>query len=117
MAGKGDSTRAILIALGANLAIFVAKSFAAVVTRSSAMMAEAIHSLADCGNQVLLLWGLRTARREESEDFPLGYGKAIYFWSFLVALLLFTVGGMFSIYEGWHKLSEPEPLKWPWLAV
>jgi len=117
MAGKGDSTRAIVIALGANLAIFVAKSVAAVLTRSSAMTAEAIHSLADCGNQVLLLWGLRTAKRAESEDHPLGYGKAIYFWSFLVALLLFTVGGMFSMYEGIHKLSEPEPLKWPWLAL
>ncbi|HET7843215.1 MAG TPA: cation diffusion facilitator family transporter [Xanthomonadales bacterium] len=117
MAGKGDSTRAILIALGANLAIFVAKSVAALLTRSSAMMAEAIHSLADCGNQVLLLWGLKTARREASEDYPLGYGKAIYFWSFLVALLLFTVGGMFSMYEGWHKLSQPEEIKYPWLAL
>lgn len=117
MAGKGDSTRAILIALGANLAIFVAKTVAALLTRSSAMTAEAIHSLADCGNQVLLLWGLKTAKRAESEDHPLGYGKAIYFWSFLVALLLFTVGGVFSMYEGIHKLAEPEPIKWPWLAL
>ncbi|HET9483956.1 MAG TPA: cation diffusion facilitator family transporter [Xanthomonadales bacterium] len=119
MAGgsKGDSLKAILFALGANFAIFLAKIVAAFVTNSGAMMAEAIHSLADCGNQGLLLLGLKRARRPPSPDFPLGYGKAIYFWSFLVALMLFSVGGMFSIYEGWHKLSHPEPLRWPWLAV
>lgn len=117
MAGKGDSVRAILYALGANFAIFVAKLFAAYITRSSAMLAEAVHSLADCGNQGLLLYGLRHAKRPPSPDFPLGYGKAIYFWSFLVALMLFSVGGMFSMYEGWHKLHAPEPLNMPWLAV
>jgi cation diffusion facilitator family transporter len=117
MAGKGDSVRAILFALGANFAIFLAKTFAAVVTNSSAMTAEAVHSLADCGNQGLLLLGLRQAKRPPSPDYPLGYGKAIYFWSFLVALLLFSVGGMFSLYEGIHKFSHPEELRWPWLAV
>ena len=117
MAGGGDSTRAILYALGANFAIFVAKGFAAFMTGSSAMLAEAVHSLADCGNQGLLLVGLKQARKPPSPDYPLGYGKAIYFWSFLVALILFSVGGMFSIYEGWHKLHATEPLENWWWAV
>lgn len=117
MAAKGDSVRAILFALGANFAIFVSKLVAALLTQSGAMLAEAVHSLADCGNQGLLLYGMKHAKRPPSPDFPLGYGKAIYFWAFLVALMLFSVGGLFSIYEGVHKLHEPEPLKWPWLAV
>lgn len=117
MAGKGDSLKTILYALGANFAIFVAKSVAAVITGSSAMLAEAIHSLADCGNQGLLLLGMKQAKQPASPEHPLGYGKAIYFWSFLVALMLFSVGGMFSLYEGWHKLSHPEPLSYPWVAV
>ena len=109
--------KAILLALGANFAIFVAKLVAAIVTGSGAMMAEAVHSLADCGNQGLLLLGIRQAKRPPSDEFPLGWGRALYFWSFLVAILLFSVGGMFSVYEGVHKLSHPEPLKWPWLAI
>src|SRR5689334_12337665 len=117
MAGKADSIKTIFYALGANFAIFVSKLVAAVLTGSGSMAAEAVHSLADCGNQGLLLLGMKRAKRPPSPDFPLGYGKAIYFWSFLVALLLFTVGGVFSVYEGMHKLSHPEPMKWPWLAV
>jgi len=117
MAGKGDSLRTIFFALGANFAIFVAKSVAAVLTGSSAMLAEAVHSLADCGNQGLLLLGMKRAKRPPSEDYPLGYGKEIYFWSFLVALMLFSVGGMFSLWEGWHKLHGGEPLTSPWIAV
>ncbi len=117
MAGSGDSTRAILFALGANFAIACAKGVAAFFTGSSAMLAETVHSLADCGNQLLLLLGMRQAKRPPSPDYPLGYGKAIYFWSFLVAVMLFTVGGMFSLYEGIHKLQHPEPLKqWWWAA-
>lgn len=117
MAGGGDSTRAILFALGANFAIAVAKGVAAFFTGSSAMLAETVHSLADCGNQGLLILGLKQAKRPPSPDYPLGYGKAIYFWSFLVAVMLFTVGGMFSLYEGIHKLQHPEPLKqWYWAA-
>ena len=117
MAGGADSTRAILYALGANFAIAVAKGVATFFTGSSAMLAETVHSLADCGNQLLLLLGLKRAKRPPSPDFPLGYGKAIYFWSFLVAVMLFTVGGMFSLYEGIHKLQNPEPLKqWWWAA-
>lgn len=117
MSGHANSLRAILIALGANFAIFVSKLVAAFITGSGAMLAEAVHSLADCGNQGLLLVGMRQADRPPSDEYPLGWGRAPYFWSFLVAMLLFSVGGMFSIYEGIHKLSHPEPLKWPWLAV
>ena len=117
MSGKADSLKTIFFALGANFAIFVTKAFAAFVTGSGAMSAEAVHSLADCGNQCLLLLGLKDAKAPPSPDYPLGHGKAIYFWSFLVALLLFSVGGAFSIYEGVHKLSAPEPLRWPWLAI
>lgn len=117
MAGKADSLRTIFFALGANFMIFLAKSAAALLTGSGAMLAEAVHSLADCGNQGLLLLGMKRAKRPPSPDYPLGYGKEIYFWSFLVALLLFSVGGMFSLYEGWHKLHSSEPLSQAWLAV
>jgi cation diffusion facilitator family transporter len=117
MSGHANSLRAILLALGANFAIFIAKLIAAVMTGSGAMLAEAVHSLADCSNQGLLLVGIRQAKRPPSMEYPLGWGRVMYFWSFLVAMLLFSVGGMFSIYEGVHKLSHPEPLSWPWLAV
>lgn len=117
MSGHANSLKAIFLALGANFAIFVSKLVAAIVTGSGAMLAEAVHSLADCGNQGLLLLGMRQTRRPASDEFPLGWGRAMYFWSFLVAILLFSVGGMFSVYEGVHKLSHPEPLKWPWLAL
>lgn len=115
--GHANPIKAILLALSANFAIFLAKLVAAFVTGSGAMMAEAVHSLADCGNQGLLLLGIRQSKRPPSDEFPLGWGRALYFWSFLVAILLFSVGGMFSIYEGVHKLTHPEPLKWPWLAL
>jgi cation diffusion facilitator family transporter len=117
MAGKADSVRTILYALGANLAIAVAKTAAAVFTGSSAMLAEAIHSYADSGNQGLLLWGLKQAKRPPSPDYPLGWGKALFFWSFIVALVLFSLGGLFSLYEGWHKLHSEEGLTYPWVAV
>ncbi|HEY4145105.1 cation diffusion facilitator family transporter [Pinirhizobacter sp.] len=117
MSGDANSLRAVLLALGANFAIFIAKLVAAVFTGSGAMLAEAVHSLADCGNQGLLLLGMRQAKRPPSSEYPLGWGRALYFWSFLVAMLLFSVGGMFSLYEGIHKLTHHEPLKWPWLAV
>jgi cation diffusion facilitator family transporter len=114
---KADSVRTILYALGANLAIAAAKTAAAVFTGSSAMLAEAIHSFADSGNQGLLLWGMKQAKRPPTPDYPLGWGKAIFFWSFIVALVLFSLGGMFSVYEGWHKLAHPEPLTYAWVAV
>lgn len=117
MAGKANSVKTVFYALGANFAIFVAKLVAAVITGSGAMLAEAVHSLSDCGNQGLLLLGMKRAKRPPSPDYPLGYGKEIYFWSFLVAVILFSVGGVFSIYEGLHKLQHPEALKWPLVAV
>jgi cation diffusion facilitator family transporter len=117
MSAKADSVRSILYALGANLAIAAAKTGAALATGSSAMLAEAIHSYADSGNQALLLWGLKQAKRPPSPDYPLGWGKAVFFWSFIVALVLFSLGGLFSIYEGVHKVRHPEELSYPWVAV
>jgi cation diffusion facilitator family transporter len=113
-----DSTaRAILYAFLANLGIALAKSWAAWLTGSGSMLAEAIHSYADTGNQVLLYLGLKQSQRPPDANHPLGYGKLSYFWSFLVALLLFTLGGMFSIYEGIHKLNHPEELSQIWVAI
>jgi len=117
MSARADSVRSILYALGANLAIAAAKTVAAIATGSSAMLAEAIHSFADSGNQGLLLWGMKQAKRPPSPDYPLGWGKAVFFWSFVVALVLFSLGGVFSLYEGWHKLQQPEALSYPWAAV
>jgi len=114
---KADSVRTIFYALGANLAIAAAKTAGAVTTGSSAMLAEAIHSYAVAGNQVLLLWGMKQARRPASADYPLGWGKAVFFWSFIVAIVLFSLGGVFSLYEGWHKFQHPEDLTNPWVAV
>ncbi len=117
MSHEADSLKSILFALGANLAIAVAKLAAALFTGSGAMLAEAIHSFADCGNQLLLLIGIRKAKHPPSHDYPLGFGKAIYFWSFIVALILFSTGGLYSIYEGVHKLHHPEPVASLLLAV
>jgi cation diffusion facilitator family transporter len=116
MAHGAESTKSILYALAANLAIFLAKLAAAFFTGSGAMLAEAIHSLADTGNQGLLL-GIHQAKRPPSLDYPLGHGKEIYFWSFIVALILFSMGGLFSIYEGYHKLHNQEPLNTPYIAL
>lgn len=117
MAGGANPVKAVLYALGANFAIAVTKYAAAFITNSGSMLAEAVHSTADCGNQLLLLLGMRQAKRPPSDDYPLGFGKETYFWSFIVALMLFSVGGMFSIYEGWHKVLEPEPVGYPLIAL
>ena len=117
MAGGSSPLRAILYAFGANFGIAIAKSIAAFYTGSSSMLAEAIHSYADTCNQLLLLLGLHRAKRPADKEHPLGYGKASYFWSFIVAILLFSVGGLFSIYEGWHKLHDAEPLNQVWIAL
>jgi len=101
----------------ANLGIAITKTGAAMYTNSGSMLAEAIHSYADCANQMLLFLGLRQADKPATRNHPLGFGKATYFWSFLVALLLFSAGGLFSIYEGWHKLHQPEPLNKVWVAL
>lgn len=110
-------TKAILYALAANGGIALCKGAAALYTGSGSMIAESIHSFADCGNQILLLLGLKKSRSEGDKEYPLGTGKAIYFWSFLVAILLFSLGGLFSIYEGIHKLQANEELHQPWIAL
>ncbi len=117
MSEHGSSAKAILYAFLANLFIALTKTGAAIYTHSGSMLAEAIHSYADTGNQVLLFIGLRQAQRPADSSHPLGYGKLSYFWSFIVAVLLFSMGGLFSIYEGWHKLQEPEPLNQAWIAL
>ena len=117
MSEQPHSLRSIFYALAANSIIAVAKFSGAAYTGSSAMLAEAVHSLADCGNQGLLLLGLKQSAKPASSDHPLGHGKAIYFWSFIVALMLFSMGGLFSIYEGVHKLHNTEQMAAPWLAV
>lgn len=111
------STKAIFYALLANIGIAVAKSWGAWFTGSGSMLAEAIHSYADSGNQVLLFIGLRQARKPPDEEHPLGYGKSSYFWAFIVAVMLFSMGGLFSIYEGLHKLRSPEPVEQYWVAL
>jgi cation diffusion facilitator family transporter len=110
-------TRAIIAALAANLGIAAAKFVGFLVTGSSAMIAESVHSLADSGNQALLLLGGRLARRGANEAHPFGYGRDRYFYAFLVALVLFTVGALFSVYEGIHKLQHPEELESPLVAI
>ncbi len=117
MSHGADSVKSILFALGANSAIALSKLAAAVITGSGSMMAESVHSMADCGNQLLLLLGIKHAKRPPSPDYPLGFGKAIYFWSFIVALMLFSMGGLYSIYEGIHKLRQPQLLSYPYVAV
>jgi cation diffusion facilitator family transporter len=117
MSATANSLKSIIYALAANFAIAVAKTGGAIYTGSSSMLAEAIHSFADCGNQALLLWGLKEAGRAPTADHPLGFGKAIYFWSFIVALMLFSMGGLFSIYEGLHKISNTDPVQHAWVAV
>src|SRR5882757_8200435 len=110
-------TSHIVQSLVVNVAIAIAKAFAAALTGSGSLLAEAIHSTADCTNQVLLLIGVHGAGKPPSHEYPLGRGREAYFWSFLVALLLFSMGGMFSVYEGIHKFMEPEPVERFWLGL
>lgn len=105
-----NSTKAVIYAFSANAAIAVAKTGAALWTGSGSMMAEAIHSFADCGNQLLLFVGMRRSSLSPSEKHPMGYERESYIWSMMVAVLLFTMGGLFSVYEGWHRLANPEPV-------
>lgn len=108
--GEG-STRAIVAAMVANLGLAIAKFVAYMATGSSSMLAEAIHSVADTSNQGLLILGGRRAKREATPEHPFGFGRERYFWSFVVALVLFSMGAVFALYEGFHKLQHPEPLK------
>jgi cation diffusion facilitator family transporter len=117
MSAHESSAKAILYAFIANLGIALSKLGAAIYTNSGSMLAESIHSFADCGNQVLLYLGLKQSQRPPTPQHPLGHGKISYFWSFIVALMLFSVGGLFSIQEGWHKLHEPEPIRQAWVAL
>jgi cation diffusion facilitator family transporter len=111
-------TRAIVAALLANIGIAVTKFVAFLLTQSSSMLAESIHSLADSGNQGLLLLGGRRAEREASEEHPFGYGRERYIYAFIVSIVLFTVGGLFALYEGWHKLQDPHPIDaWQWVPI
>ncbi|MDQ1711572.1 MAG: hypothetical protein QOE45_1022 [Frankiaceae bacterium] len=113
----GGGRKAVIAALLANLGIAIAKLVAFVVTRSSSMLAESVHSLADCGNQGLLLFGAKRATLAPDEDHPFGHGTARYFWAFVVAVVLFTVGGAFALYEGVEKLRHPHHLDAPLVAL
>lgn len=117
MSHQNASVKSILFALLANLGIAITKTAAAVITGSGAMLAESIHSFADCGNQGLLFLGLKTSRKMPDKEHPLGYGKEVYFWSFIVAIILFSMGGMFSVYEGIHKINSHDGLKNPVIAI
>jgi len=117
MSHQNSSVKSIIFALLANLGIAITKTVAAVITGSGAMLAESIHSYADCGNQGLLFLGLKDSKKAPTIDHPLGHGKAIYFWSFIVALILFSMGGLFSIYEGVHKLSSSDKISNPYIAI
>lgn len=109
----GGSNIAIYSAIGANILIAVSKFVAASFTGSSAMLAEGIHSLVDTGNGLLLLLGIKRSRQKPDALHPFGYGKEVYFWSFVVSVLIFALGGGFAIYEGIHALTAPEPLEDP----
>ncbi|MGW2410292.1 cation diffusion facilitator family transporter [Streptomyces sp. NPDC001739] len=108
-------TKAIVAALGANLAIAAAKFVAFAFSGSSSMLAEGVHSIADSGNQGLLLLGGKKAKRAATEEHPFGYGRERYIYGFLVSIVLFTIGGVFALYEGYEKIHEPHPLEaWYW---
>lgn len=113
----GGGTKAVLAALFANLAIAIAKFVGFAVTRSASMLAEGVHSCADTGNQALLLLGGRLAKREPTPRHPFGYGRERYFWSFVVSIILFTLGALFAINEGIEKLRHPHKLESLWVAI
>jgi len=113
-----SGTRAIIAALAANLGIAATKFIAFALTGSSSMLAESIHSVADSGNQALLLVGGRRARREATPRHPFGFGRERYVYAFIVSIVLFSVGGLFALYEGWHKLQHPSPITaWQWVPI
>jgi cation diffusion facilitator family transporter len=114
----GGGNKAILAALGANFGIAVTKFVAFALTGSSAMLAESIHSVADSGNQVLLLVGGRRSLRRATPQHPFGYGRERYVYAFIVSVVLFCVGGVFALYEAYHKIMHPEPIEaWHWVPV
>jgi cation diffusion facilitator family transporter len=112
------STKAIVAALAANLGIAVTKFVAFLLTQSSSMLAESVHSVADSGNQALLLLGGKRSRRAATPEHPFGYGRERYVYAFIVSIVLFSIGGLFALYEAWHKLQHPEPITdWQWVPV
>ena len=115
--GGGHGTKAIIAALAANIGIAISKFIAFLVTGASSMLAESIHSVADSGNQVLLLVGGKRAARAATPEHPFGYGRDRYIYSFIVAIVLFSVGGLFALYEGYHKVTHPEELTSPIWAI
>lgn len=118
MAASGG-TKAVLAALIANLTIAVFKFVGWILTQSSSMLAEAIHSVADSGNQVLLLVGGKAAKKQASPEHPFGYGRERYLYSFIVSIVLFSVGGLFALYEAWEKFKHPHGIEgqWWWVPV
>jgi cation diffusion facilitator family transporter len=113
----GANRRAILAALGANLGLAIAKLVGWMFTGASSMLAESVHSAADSTNQALLLWGGSAAARKPTPSHPFGHGRERYFWSFVVSLVIFSLGGLFALYEGIHRIQHPEPLESPLIAV
>src|SRR6476469_1829360 len=115
----GGSKRAVFAALLANLGIAIAKFIGFALTRSSSMLAEGVHSVADTGNQLLLLLGSRRAQIAPNEEHPFGYGRERYFWAFVVSIILFALGGLFALYEAFHKFQHPEPIegRWWWVPL
>jgi cation diffusion facilitator family transporter len=114
----GGGNRAIVAALAANLGIAVTKFLAFLLSSSSSMLAESIHSVADSGNQALLLLGGRRSQRAATPEHPFGYGRERYIYAFIVAIVLFSVGGLFALYEGFHKVRHPEPIDaWRWVPL
>src|SRR5919201_756332 len=116
MSSPTASTRTIVVALAANLGIAVSKFVAAAITGSSAMLTEGVHSVVDSTNQLLLMWGRRQSQKPPDEYHPLGYGRELYFWSFIVAVLVFSLGAGVSIYEGIIHIMEPEEAVSPIIA-
>jgi cation diffusion facilitator family transporter len=114
----GGGTKAVVAALAANLGIAVTKFIAFALSGSSSMLAEAVHSVADSGNQALLLLGGKRAEREATKEHPFGYGRERYIYSFIVSIVLFSVGGLFALYEAYHKWQHPDPItSWRWLPI
>jgi cation diffusion facilitator family transporter len=113
----GGGSKAVIAALLANAGIAVAKFVGFLITGASSLLAESVHSVADSGNQGLLLLGQKQARREASEEHPFGYGRLRYFWAFVVTVVLFTLGSVFSLYEGYEKLVHPEEITSPAVGI
>ena len=117
MASEG-SVKAVVTAMFANLGIAVTKFVAFLLTASSSMLAESVHSLADTSNQALLLLGGNRAKRAATPEHPFGYGRERYVYAFIVSIVLFSIGGLFALYEAWHKWSNPHPIdSWQWVPI